>query len=167
MSGQTYHTTKEDVKKMESKDSNVHSGNVAAGSDAAAMQSIVDNSGESKKDVINERQSNLPLPEQPPVKSDFHSADQSTVNVGSGGLSDSFSKGNDALREPATGDSAVRADADANKVHTLGQNVGREAIEGAIPNDAVARGSKGKDGLADTTNKDYGYPQKNDPANSK
>lgn len=60
----------------------------------------------------------------------------------------------------------MRADPDSNKTHTLGQNVGREAIEGSIPNDAVARGSKGKDSLADTTNKDYGYPQKNDPADT-
>lgn len=56
MSDSTFHTTKEDVKKMESKDSNVHGGNVAAGSEAATMQSIVDSQGESKKDIINERQ---------------------------------------------------------------------------------------------------------------
>ncbi|KAI6890978.1 hypothetical protein KC334_g12103, partial [Hortaea werneckii] len=80
-----------------------------------------------------------------------------------GGVSDTFSKGNDALREPATGDSAVRTDGNAFMVNTKAQGVGREAIEGGLPNDAVARDAKDKAGLADTTNKDYGYPQKNDP----
>jgi len=108
------------------------------------------------------------LPDQPPVPSDFNSADQRTVNVGSGGQSDTFSYGNDSLREPATGDSAVRADGDSNKTNVLGQGVGREAADGlnGIPNDAVARGAKDKAGLADTTNQDYGYPQKSDPADT-
>ena len=39
---------------------------------------------QSKADQIEEVKQNLPLPEQPPVKSDFNSADASTVNVGSG-----------------------------------------------------------------------------------
>ncbi|EMC99188.1 hypothetical protein BAUCODRAFT_53302, partial [Baudoinia panamericana UAMH 10762] len=95
----------------------------------------------SKAQIIEERKANLPLPEQPPVASDFNSADGSTVNVGSGGVSDTFSKGNDALRGPATGDSA---------------GVGREGLESGIPSDAVARGSKDKAGLKDTTGKDYG-----------
>lgn len=77
-----------------------------------------------------------------------------------------MSYGNDALREPATGDSAVRTDPESNRTNVQGQGVGREAIEGGIPNDAVARGSKDKQGLKDTTNKDYGYPQKNDPADT-
>lgn len=81
------------------------------------------------------------------------------MNVGSGGVSDTFSKGNDSLREPATGDSGVRsADSDLTK------GVGREAQVGGIPNDAVTREAKGKAGLADTTNKDYGYPEKSDPS---
>jgi hypothetical protein len=43
---------------------------------------------------------------------------------------------------------------------------GRQAKDGlsGIPNDAVPRGSKNKEGLEDTTGKDYGYPQKNDPS---
>lgn len=87
------------------------------------------------------------------------------MNVGSGGVSDTFSAGNDALRGPATGDSAVRTDPSVPSTNTLGQGVGREAAEGGIPNDAVARGSKDKGGLNETTGKDYGYPQKNDPSN--
>ncbi|KAF2214850.1 hypothetical protein CERZMDRAFT_36704, partial [Cercospora zeae-maydis SCOH1-5] len=103
-----------------------------------------------KGEVIAERQGNLPLPDQPPAASDFNSADQRTVNVGSGGVSGPFSHGNDALREPATG------------------GVGRQAADGlgGLPADAVAQGSKNKAGLADTTGKDYGYPHKNDPANT-
>ena len=87
--------------------------------------------------------------------SDFASADGRTVNVGSGGEpTGSMSYGNDALREPASVDSAVRTDGTANRIGTAGQGVGREAKDdlGGLPNDAVARGAKDKDGLADTTN---------------
>ncbi|KAI7178875.1 hypothetical protein KC343_g16539 [Hortaea werneckii] len=156
--------TKEDVRRVEHEESAGHkAGNIPAGSDAAAMQSMMDKQNQNKGEVIEERKGNLPLPEQPPTKSDFNSADASTVNVGSGGVSDTFSKGNDALREPATGDSAVRTDGNAFMVNTKAQGVGREAMEGGLPNDAVARDAKDKAGLVDTTNKDYGYPQKNDP----
>lgn len=130
-------------------------------------QSIVDQADKNKAELIEERRSNLPKPEDPPVKSDFNSADPSTVNVGSGAISGGFSVGNDALREPATGDSAVRTDGAAYGVNTLGQGVGREGKDGlnGLPNDAVAREAKGKSNLADTTGKDYGYP-KNDPSNA-
>lgn len=124
---------------------------------------MIDQADKSKADVIKERQAGLPLPDQPPVKSDFNSSDASTVNVGSGGVSDTFSVGRDSFREPATGDSAVRTDPSVPHSNTLGQGVGREGIEGGIPNDAVARGSKDKAGLKDTTNADSGYPQTNDP----
>ncbi|THV77388.1 hypothetical protein D6D18_03902 [Aureobasidium pullulans] len=169
MSGteQTFHYTKEDVRKMEQRDSAAHGGNVTADSNASAMQSIVDQADKNKAELIEERRSNLPKPEDPPVKSDFNSADPSTVNVGSGAISGGFSVGNDALREPATGDSAVRTDGAAYGVNTLGQGVGREGKDGlnGLPNDAVAREAKGKSNLADTTGKDYGYP-KNDPSNA-
>lgn len=130
---------------------------------------MMDKQNQNKQEVIDERKSNLPLPDQPPVASDFNSSDGSTVNVGSGGLSDTFSAGNDSLRGPATGDSAVRTDANAFHTNTKGQGVGREAEEGlgGIPNDAVTRDAKNKAGLQDTTGKDYGYPQKNDPADTK
>ncbi|KAI4763374.1 hypothetical protein E4T52_14876 [Aureobasidium sp. EXF-3400] len=164
MSGteQTFHYTKEDVRKMEQRDSRAHGGNVAADSNAAAMQSIVDQADQNKADLIEERRSNLPKPEDPPVKSDFNSTDPSTVDVGSGRVSSGFSHGNDALREPTTGDSTARS-ADA----TLGEGVGREGKDGlsGIPNDAVTREAKNKAGLSDTTGKDYGYP-KNDPSSA-
>lgn len=88
------------------------------------------------------------------MASDFSSADASTVNVGSGAQPTAgFSKGDDALREPATG------------VETAA-GVGREGVTGGLPNDAAARGKKDHAGLVDTTNKDYGYPQKSDPADT-
>ncbi|KAK4994834.1 hypothetical protein LTR66_005214 [Elasticomyces elasticus] len=168
MSGtdQTFHYTKEDVRKMESKQSHLHGGNVPAGSEAAKMQSLVDKANKDKSEIIAERQANLPLPEQPPRPSDWNSADASTVNVGSGGVSDTFSHGSDSLREPATGDSSVRTDGEAFKTNTLGDGVGRQGHDGlgGLPNDAVAREAKGKPGIEDTTKKDYGYPHKSDPS---
>ncbi|KAJ9631086.1 hypothetical protein H2203_001617 [Taxawa tesnikishii (nom. ined.)] len=121
---------------------------------------------QSKADIIEERKSNLPLPEQPPVESDWNSADASTVNVGSGGQSSSFSVGNSALREPATGESAARTDGTGASINTQGEGVGREGKDNLSgpPNDAVARGSKDKTNVDQTTGKDYGYPQKSDPS---
>merc|ERR1712137_1043557 len=100
---------------------------------------------------LNSLRLQLPLPEQPPVASDFNSADASTVNVGSGRQEASFSSGGGAIRDPAVGAGGV---------------AGREAKDGlgGIPNDAVSREAKDHSGLADTTGKDYGYPQKNDPS---
>lgn len=93
---------------------------------------------QSKASIIEERKANLPLPDQPPVASDFNSADGSTVNVGSGAQPTAgFSKGDDALRT-ATGSETQ-------------QGVGREAMEGGLPNDAASRDKKDKQGLADTT----------------
>jgi hypothetical protein len=110
---------------------------------------------------IDEVKSNLPLPEQPPKASDWNSADERNVNVGSGGNAASGGQ----LRDPATGGSAVRADAEALKTNTTAGG-GREAHDnlGGIPNDAVTREAKHKSGTVDTTGKDYGYPQKSDPS---
>jgi hypothetical protein len=110
--------------------------------------------------TIDERKSNLPLPEEPPAASDWNSADARNVNVGSGGTS-----GENTSRDPATGDSSVRTDGDAFKQHTAvaGGREGKDNL-GGLPNDAVTREAKGKSGTVDTTGKDYGYPHKNDPS---
>ncbi|EDU43039.1 hypothetical protein PtrSN002B_007562 [Pyrenophora tritici-repentis] len=102
-------------------------------------------------EAVNEAQSNLPLPDQPPVASDFNSSDARTVNVGSGGQEGSFASGGGAIREPAV---------------AVGGPAAREAKDGlgGLPNDAVSREAKDHSGLADTTGKDYGYPGKNDPS---
>ncbi|KAH6625373.1 hypothetical protein C7974DRAFT_395985 [Boeremia exigua] len=77
--------------------------------------------------TVDEVKANLPLPEQPPVASDFNSADARTVNVGSGG--------------PA---------ADSSAVGSAGRE-GKDGLSG-IPNDAVTRDQKDHAGLANTTN---------------
>ena len=122
----------------------------------------------SKQEIIDERKANLPLPEQPPVASDFNSADASTVNVGSGRLQSDISagKGSETLRGPATGESDVRVSGEEWKTNAAGSGVGREGKDNlsGIPNDAVTREAKDKQGLENTTGKDYGYPQKNDPS---
>ena len=126
----------------------------------------------SKADIIEQRKANLPLPDQPPKASDWQSLDERTVNVGSGGISSggdlSAGGAGDSLRSPATGASGARVDGEEFKTHTSDLNVGRTAKEGlsGLPNDAAARGKKDQSSLVDTTNKDYGYPQKNDPADT-
>lgn len=95
---------------------------------------------QSKAELIEERRSNLPLPEQPQGSADLSSADGSKTSIGSGQTSDNaISHGNSALREPATGFE------DQNQV-------GREGKDGlgGLPNDAVTQGSKNKEGLSDT-----------------
>ena len=91
----------------------------------------------SKADLIAERQGNLPLPEDPPTASDWNSADERTVNVGSGGVETDISTGDAAstgLRGPATGGSGVRQDGGADL-----SGVGRQGKEGLkdIPKDAT------------------------------
>ncbi|KAI0452122.1 hypothetical protein F5B21DRAFT_506583 [Xylaria acuta] len=58
-----------------------------------------------KTKKVEEARSNLPLPEQPPVASDWQSADARNVNVGSGGVQSDISTGAGSasgLREPAS-----------------------------------------------------------------
>jgi len=66
---------------------------------------------QSKADKIDEVKANLPLPDQPPVASDWQSADARNVNVGSGGVSNTGISTGDGqstgLREPATQGSGV------------------------------------------------------------
>ncbi|KUJ18392.1 uncharacterized protein LY89DRAFT_733063 [Mollisia scopiformis] len=64
----------------------------------------------SKAEIIAERQANLPLPEDPPVASDWNSADARTVNVAAGERQSEISTGDASstgLREPATAGSGV------------------------------------------------------------
>lgn len=90
---------------------------------------------QSKADKIAEAQSNLPLPEQPPVASDWNSADARNVNVGSGrDVASDISTGAGStagLREPATKSSG----------ETDMSNIGREGKDNldGPPKDAAAR----------------------------
>lgn len=85
----------------------------------------------SKQDEIEQNRTNLPLPDQPPVASDWQSADATKVNVGAGTQSSDVSTGAGAdsgLREPAS------------KKHADLSNVGRQGKEGleGPPKDAAA-----------------------------
>ncbi|KAB8237369.1 hypothetical protein ETB97_001590 [Aspergillus alliaceus] len=142
MSEQTFHTTTQDIRKPESKISQAHQGNPPKDSDVSAMKSVLSDNA-NKKEQIDKAKSNLPLPDQPPVASDWSSADQRTVNVGSGGLEGPISgEANSALREPATAGSSVREDgAELHKNTQPTGNVGRQAAENlsGLPKDALAR----------------------------
>lgn len=89
---------------------------------------------QSKADKISEAQSNLPLPEQPPVASDWQSADARNVNVESGrDVATDISTGAGAtsgLREPA---SKPAGEVDLSGVGRQG----KEGLEG-LPKDATA-----------------------------
>ena len=91
----------------------------------------------SKANIIEERRVNLPLPENPPVASDWNSADARTVNVAAGERQTDISTGeasSTGLREPATGPSGVREDGGVNL-----SGVGRQGKEGLddLPKDAT------------------------------
>lgn len=87
----------------------------------------------SNANKISEAQSNLPLPEQPPVASDWQSADARNVNVGSGrDVASDISTGAGAtsgLREPAS----KSTDVDLS-------GVGRQGKDGlgGVPKDATS-----------------------------
>ncbi|XDG03912.1 hypothetical protein ABKA04_003527 [Annulohypoxylon sp. FPYF3050] len=75
---------------------------------------------QSKADHAEEVRSNLPLPEQPPVPSDWNSADARTVNVGSGGAQSDVSTGagsTSGLREPSS-----KKDVDLSSVGRQGKD---------------------------------------------
>ena len=96
-----------------------------------------------KPQQIDEAKANLPLPEQPPVASDWSSSDQRTVNVGSGGVEGPISGESDsALRGPATVASSARISGEQlHKGTAPGKGVGRQAAEGLdnLPSDATSR----------------------------
>ncbi|KAG8526844.1 uncharacterized protein KY384_008273 [Bacidia gigantensis] len=109
------------------------------------MHSVVDQNQKSKADIIEERRSNLPLPDDPPVASDWNSNDPSTVNVGSGGIQSDVSYGGGSsagLRGPATSDSGARTDGETfNKETGAPGSVGRQGHDNldGLPKDALKR----------------------------
>ncbi|KAI9368669.1 hypothetical protein BJX61DRAFT_537067 [Aspergillus egyptiacus] len=142
MSDATFHTTAQDLRKPESHASHAKQGNTPKESNISAMKSIVDQNTD-KTAQIEQTKSNLPLPEQPPVASDWNSADQRAVNVGSGGREGPISgESNSALRDPATASSSAREVGEETHRQTQPMsNVGRQAkdnLEG-LPKDATAR----------------------------
>lgn len=76
---------------------------------------------ESKQDQIDRVKANLPLPDQPVggASADLQSADQRTVNVGSGGVDVKLgTESSSGLREPATADSGARIEGEEWKKPT-------------------------------------------------
>ncbi len=89
---------------------------------------------QSKADKIAQARSNLPLPEDPPVASDWNSNDTRNVNVGSGSISSDISTGAGStagLREPATKSS------ESMDMSGIGRQ-GKDGLEG-IPKDAKSK----------------------------
>ncbi|KAL8832158.1 MAG: hypothetical protein Q9191_000431 [Dirinaria sp. TL-2023a] len=139
MSDETFHLTQEDLRKAESKVSQNNDGNVPSESELSQLKSIIDSNSKPKQQIIDERQANLPLPDAPPVASDWNSADESKVNVGSGRLETGVSYGDDALRGPVASGSNVRTDGEEFKTNTAAPSgVGREGHDnlGGLPKDA-------------------------------
>lgn len=138
MSDKTFHITSEDVRNVEAKESKFHDGKTPKDSDTSAMkvreltpppvsqirssrtQQLLSEQ-ESKQDQIDRVKANLPLPDQPVggASADLQSADQRTVNVGSGGVNVKLGTGSaSGLREPATAESSVRVDGEEFKKPT-------------------------------------------------
>ncbi|PWY77541.1 hypothetical protein BO70DRAFT_363489 [Aspergillus heteromorphus CBS 117.55] len=143
MSDQTFHTTTQDLRKAESHASHAGAGNTPKNSNISAMKSVVDQNNASKASQIEHTKSNLPLPDQPPRASDWNSADQRTVNVGSGGIEAPVSgENNSALREPATASSSVRESGEELHKNTQPlSGVGRQGKDNldGLPRDALYR----------------------------
>ncbi|KAJ6143703.1 hypothetical protein N7471_003156 [Penicillium samsonianum] len=93
-----FHTTIQDLRKAESKLSKLHGGNTPSNSNVSRMKSII-GQNPNKSAQIDEVKANLPLPDQPPVASDWNSFDQRITSFGSGGLE--FPPDNSGLRGTA------------------------------------------------------------------
>ncbi|KAL3445359.1 hypothetical protein BJX65DRAFT_281646 [Aspergillus insuetus] len=142
MSDSTFHTTSQDLRKPESRVSHAHDGKTPKDSNISAMKSIIDQNTDKKSQIDNVK-ANLPLPDQPPVASDWSSADQRNVNVGSGSLEGPISgESNSALRGPATASSSAREIGEETHRNTQPTgDVGRQGKDnlGDLPKDALAR----------------------------
>ncbi|EYE99146.1 uncharacterized protein EURHEDRAFT_408400 [Aspergillus ruber CBS 135680] len=138
----TSHTNVQDLRKQETRTAQQHNGTIPKDSEVSALKSMVNENTNKSKEIENHR-SNLPLPEQPPTASDWQSADQRTVNVGSGSREGPLSgEYNSALRDPATASSSVRIDGDEwHRSTAPSGNVGRQATENldGLPKDALSR----------------------------
>ena len=71
----------------------------------------------SKAEIIESRRQNLPLPEDPPTAPDWQSASSKGPSDGVGSGRVQNTRDDDALRDPATSESSVRADGEALKKH--------------------------------------------------
>ncbi|OGE56506.1 hypothetical protein PENARI_c003G07449 [Penicillium arizonense] len=139
MSEATFHTTRQDLRKPESKVSRSHHGKTPADSDVSKMKSIIDQNTDKPAEIENAK-ANLPLPNQPPTASDWNSLDQRTTAVGSGRFE--LPPDNSGLREGATAGSSARVDGQELHQSTApGNKLGRQGVEGLdhLPSDATSR----------------------------
>ncbi|RFU27201.1 hypothetical protein B7463_g9150, partial [Scytalidium lignicola] len=115
---------------IKSKISQAHHRKTPADSDISALKSVIDKNTNKNKE-IDERKANLPLPDQPPVASDWQSLSQESTGTGSGQREGLISgENNSALREPAGVESSVRATGGGLKKNTQpGAGVGRQGTE--------------------------------------
>ncbi|KAG9249001.1 hypothetical protein BJ878DRAFT_485726 [Calycina marina] len=88
---------------------------------------------QSKADLIDERRSNLPLPEDPPTTSDWNSADSRKTGTGSGSISTTEGE-TLGINNPTKG-SGVR-EAGGEDLSGVGRQ-GREGLSG-LPKDATS-----------------------------
>ncbi len=89
---------------------------------------------QSKADKIEQVKVNLPLPDQPPIASDWQSADARNVNASSGGvLSDVYTgdASSAGLREPA------KKSSEATNMSEIGRQ-GKDGLEGP-PKDVASK----------------------------
>ncbi|KAJ5375781.1 hypothetical protein N7517_007787 [Penicillium concentricum] len=107
MSDSTFHATTQDIRKAESKVAQSHDGKTPGDSNVSQLKSIIDQNTNKPAEIENTK-ANLPLPEKPPVASDFNSLDHRTTDVGSGRLE--FPPDNSGLREGAAASSSARVD---------------------------------------------------------
>ena len=108
----------------------------------------------SRQEITDERQANLPLPEQPPRPPDWNSSDERTVNVGSSGRGDDISasgRGSETL-EGLQLESDVRVSGEEWKTNTAASGAGRKAKDNlqGLPNDAVTREMRNKASTVET-----------------
>ncbi|KAJ5833866.1 hypothetical protein N7474_002177 [Penicillium riverlandense] len=137
MSDDTFRVTRQDVRKPESRIAKQHHGKTPANSDVSAMKSLIDEKTD-KSQEIDKVKADLPLPEQPPVASDWSSSDQRTVNVGSGRFEGPISGSSEsALRDPATVASSARISGEElHKATAPGKDVGEPSN---LSSDATSR----------------------------
>ncbi|BDD64305.1 hypothetical protein MPDQ_003888 [Monascus purpureus] len=141
MTDKTFYLTREDLRKSESRSSQLHDGRTPGDANVSTLKSYIDRNVDKRRE-IDENKSNLPLPDQPPVPSDWQSSDSRGINVGTGGVEGPISgEGNSALRQPATAVSSARVSGEELGRNTEpGEDVGRQGKDhlDRLPKDARA-----------------------------
>ena len=105
------------------------------------LQSVVDKNTDKGKE-IEERKADLPLPEQPPMSSDWNSMNSENVNVGSGREGATSEEYESVMRDPPTVYSSVReVESEVGRPTVAFERVGRQGKDNLedLPKDAKER----------------------------